>query len=514
MPFPSNENAKVDDKSVPSVLAVGQTPSFPLGRLLLILAISVLLVIPCFWHRHIEAGDLGSHVYNAWLAQLIEQGRAPGLFIARQWSNVLFDLLLFYLAKAVGLALAEKLAVSLCVLVFFWGLFAFSQAVSSRSPWFLAPCLAMLAYGYIFHMGFLNYYLSLGLGCLGLSLVWSIRRNGLLVAAILTPVMLFAHPLGLLLFLGGAIYRLLWLHLPRWWKLCLPLGALAVVLVARWLVGHYGFEVEWRDAPFWRLTGAEQFHVFGDRYLYFTYAVQLLVLISTILTLHQSRTGAAFWKERRILLELYLLSFLTTILLPENFQTDPARGWVGALATRLTLVTAIFGFAWLATLPPRLWHLAACSALAVVFFVFIYQDTAFLNRMEASAESVTHPLPFGTRAISTIFAPNDYRTIYLHIPDRACIGHCFLVSNYEAPTGQFRVRVEQGSPVVTTSAEDSEEMQSGTYEVQEEDLPLKQIYQCDASDLTRICIRDLAEDEKNGSLGYHPGINPFFSQNP
>jgi hypothetical protein len=57
-------------------------------------------------------------------------------------------------------------------------------------------------------------------------------------------------------------------------------------------------------------------------------------------------------------------------------------------------------------------------------------------------------------------------------------------------------------------------MQSGNYDVQDEDLPLKQIYQCDARDLTLICIRDLAADEKNGRLGYQPYVNPFFSQNP
>jgi hypothetical protein len=68
--------------------------------------------------------------------------------------------------------------------------------------------------------------------------------------------------------------------------------------------------------------------------------------------------------------------------------------------------------------------------------------------------------------------------------------------------------------VVTASVDDSEDMQSGTYDVQDEDLPLKQIYQCQASDLTKICIRDLAADEKNGRLGYHPVNNPFFSENP
>jgi hypothetical protein len=50
----------------------------------LILAVSVAMIVPCLWHRRIEAGDLGSHVYNAWLAQLVEKGQAPGLYIMRQ----------------------------------------------------------------------------------------------------------------------------------------------------------------------------------------------------------------------------------------------------------------------------------------------------------------------------------------------------------------------------------------------------------------------------------------------
>lgn len=487
----------------------------PLRELLLFVAISVLLLVPCFWHRHIEAGDLGSHVYNAWLAQLIEQGKAPGLYTVTQWNNVLFDLLLLNLSKLFGFVLGEKLATSFCVLVFFWGLFALMKATSSRPPWFLAPCIAMLAYGYIFHMGFMNYYLSLGLGCIGLSLVWSGGRNGLIAAALLAPVILLAHPLGLLWFLGAAIYGLLWRKWAGWAKVILPAGAIAVCAVVRWYVGHHrGYEVEWREAPLWRMTGADQFHVFGERYGYITLAVGILAILTTIIAVIQSARGAEFWKERRLLSEFYLVSFCATALLPENLHTDPSAGWIGALATRLTLVTAIFGLCWLASLPPLRWHLFAYSAVAVLFFTFIYQDTALLNRMEANAERVTQRLPFGTRTLSTVFAPNDYRTIYLHIPDRACIGHCFLVSNYEPSAKQFRIRVEQGSPVVTASQDDSEDMQSGTYDVEEEDLPLKQIYQCDARDLTRICIRDLAEDEKNGRLGYHPVTNPFFSQNP
>ena len=95
-----------------------------------VVAISAGLLIPCFWHQRIEAGDLGSHVYNAWLAHLIERGQAPGLHLARQWNNVLFDILLLKLGNLFGLAAAQKILVPLCVLIFFWGAFALLAAVS------------------------------------------------------------------------------------------------------------------------------------------------------------------------------------------------------------------------------------------------------------------------------------------------------------------------------------------------------------------------------------------------
>src|SRR5215470_19973430 len=76
-----------------------------------VLCLSALIVVPCLWHRHIEAGDLGSHVYNAWLAQLIGKGQAPGLYIAHQWNNVLFDVMLLHVVNIVGFAAAQKIVV-------------------------------------------------------------------------------------------------------------------------------------------------------------------------------------------------------------------------------------------------------------------------------------------------------------------------------------------------------------------------------------------------------------------
>src|SRR5205823_13849137 len=76
---------------------------------------SLFLLIPCYWQPRLQAGDLSSHVYNAWLAQLIESGRADGLMIVRQTTNVLFDLLLSGCFRLFGADWAQRIAVSVAV---------------------------------------------------------------------------------------------------------------------------------------------------------------------------------------------------------------------------------------------------------------------------------------------------------------------------------------------------------------------------------------------------------------
>jgi hypothetical protein len=125
--------------------------------------------------------------------------------------------------------------------------------------------------------------------------------------------------------------------------------------------------------------------------------------------------------------------------------------------------------------------------------------------LEANAETLVGDLPARTRVIVTARAPVDSRIAFIgHAIERACIGHCFSYANYEPASGEFRVRVRKGSPVATSSTDDAEDMAAGEYEVDDTDLPLKQIYQCDASDLTKLCIRDLAAGEVNGRVGYKP----------
>ena len=101
-------------------------------RIAIFAAISMALVVPCWWQPRIQAGDLSSHVYNAWLAGLVERGAAPGLTLASQSTNVLFDLMLGRLFRWAGPGAAQRLAVSAAVWVFIWGAFAYVSAVSGR----------------------------------------------------------------------------------------------------------------------------------------------------------------------------------------------------------------------------------------------------------------------------------------------------------------------------------------------------------------------------------------------
>src|SRR5258708_38785424 len=98
------------------------------------LLISILLLVPCFWHARLQAGDLGSHVYNAWLAQLIERHQAPGLTLGRQWDTGLFDVLLLKPGHFAGLAAAGQILTSFEVLLFFWSDFGFLAALPGRLP--------------------------------------------------------------------------------------------------------------------------------------------------------------------------------------------------------------------------------------------------------------------------------------------------------------------------------------------------------------------------------------------
>jgi hypothetical protein len=505
-------------QTIPASDGVASLPT----RWPLLLALSALVLIPCYWHKHVEAGDLGSHVYNAWLAQLITEGKAPGLYIAHQWDNVLCDIGFLYLGKAFGFTAAEKIVVSICVLTFFWGVFAFIAAASDRPPWFLTPAIAMLAYGYAFNMGFLNYYLSLGLACVGLAIGWRSGPRNWLLVLLIAALTCLAHPLGFLWLLAMFVCRAIHRALPGLWKLLPFVFAVAVFYSVHWYLAEKAeFGVDWTGLPWYWRNGADQLAVYGPRYKFVSYAVfafaTLCAAIQGTQTFAGKRSKAspveaseknhresrerrtrAEWPRWVLLLECYVIVIFATGWLPENLRPNPHAGWIGLLVSRLTVITAIFGLGLLGFLRPRRWHAWGFAAAALIFFSFLYQDTRWAGVMENNAERLLSTLPYGTRVVANVDAPGDWRVLFIgHSADRACIGHCFLYSNYEPASRQFRIRVSpMGSPIATDSTDDAENMQAGEYVVRPTDPPLVLLYQCDDHDLWRLCLHRLKPGEK------------------
>jgi hypothetical protein len=484
-----------------SVLA--QSVAFVRQHALRMLLISAAVLAPVFWHRNIAAGDLGSHLYNAWLAQLIRHGQAPGLWLAPRWNNVLFDYLLVGLGRFVSLHAAEKIAVSLAVLIFFWGAFALVCAATRRAPWLLCPAIAMFSYGYSFEMGFLNFYISLGLAFFGIAIFWRGRGWEHLIPVALAPLAMLAHPLGFAWLVAASAYVAMAEAIPRRYQILLVIAAGVVLFAARYYFWHHDI-VQARDDPFYFFNGTDQLLLFGPHYAIPEFALLIFILSALIAAFFRRPWGKVSWTLLAVPLELYIIVGLAVILLPDGIRFPQQPSALALLTERLTSVSAVLLCCLLGALRPRKWHLLACGAIAALFFTFLYQDTGAINRMEAQVEQLVRTVPANSRVLATIKPPfPESRILVQHIADRACIAHCFSYGNYEPASAQFRVRTTPGNPYAMFSFDDAVNMEDGSYEVQPEDLPAYQVYQCSA-DQKQLCIRPLVAGEMNDDLGVHP----------
>jgi hypothetical protein len=469
-----------------------------------ILAISAAVLTPCFWHRHIEAGDLASHTYNAWLAQLIARGQAPGLWLARQWNNVLFDVTLSGLGNLIGLRAAEKIAVAMAVLIFFWGAFALISAAARRPSWFVLPCLAIFAYGWTFEMGFLNFYISLGLSFFGLALLWRGQGWERALVFALAPLTWMAHPLGtVLLVTVGAYLTIVRIVAGRFQLYATAVAALLVLAARFYVAAHY--LVRWSPLPAVFFNGADQMWLYGPRYRIPEFLLLGLFLTFLVADLIARRTTPGLLDSYALPLQLYGLSLLAAWSVPSGIFLPQYAAPLDLLTERFTSICAVFACCLLGVMKPRKWHLLALSVVAATFFVLLYQDTGKLDRIETVIDRYVTTLPPGQRVASTIWTFLGSRVFINHIVDRACIGHAFSYGNYEPSTGQFRVRALPGNPIVVAGFSTSEALQTGRYIVRQQDLPMVQIYQCDLS-MTRLCVRQLSAGEANGRYGVQPVV--------
>jgi hypothetical protein len=446
--------------------------NFPGQTAVRVCLISALVLVPCLWQSRIQAGDLSSHLYNAWLSILIGEGKAPGLFIAPQRTNVLFDLILSGLMRVAGPWGAEHVAVPLVVLIFFWGGFALVCTVSRRRPWYILALLAMLAYGWVFHVGFMNFYLATGLCFWAFALLWTPGWKSALCAVPLIVLACLAHALPVAWLAGSLAYAWIARKIRPRARLILVFSALAALIITRhFLMVH--FATRWSSEQVVSMTGVDQMSVFASKYHPLEF---MLGAIWFALFLRAVRRKG----EERMLFgipfQLCILASAAVLFLPGAILLPGYNHPLRYISERMSLIVAVSGCALLGEVVPGRREKTAIAILMGLFFSFLYVDTRALNYVEGLMEQSVAQMPPGARVISALCDPRRDINLVGHTLDRVCIGRCFSYANYEPATGQFRIRPERPNAFVAVEDRDTGAMQEGTYVVKPDDEPLYQIY--------------------------------------
>jgi hypothetical protein len=333
----------------------------------------------------------------------------------------------------------------------------------------------MMAYGWVFHMGLFNFYISLGL-CLG-ALALARRGNRWAVAALvpLLGVSYTAHALPVVWSAGILAYYWVARALaPRYRILLLAgavagLGALAVLLCWR-------FRGQWAPAQVMALSGADQTWVFGVHYIPITVAL----LGIWILWFQRMIAARGAWRTLLdIRFQLSLLCAASVIIVPGDVLLPGMRYTLNVMAERMSLGTAVMFCGMAASVRPRRAEIAAMVAIAALFFGFVYADERGLNQVETEMARVVAQITPGQRVVSVLAEPNSRVNSLSHLIDRVCAGRCFSYANYEPSTAQFRVRASRENPIVVWQYTQSWGIQAGGYVVRPHDLPLYKVDLCD-----------------------------------
>lgn len=385
------------------------------------------------------------------------------LYLERIYTNVLFDIWAGWLTLGSGFVWGEKLAVATAVLTVFWGSWQLMRRMTHAAPWPVTPLLAMLAYGWVFHMGFLNFYWSLGF-CF-----WALA---------------FAE--------AGK----------RWWWVALIPASVAHLLPVCWAIGLWAFRqgvrryalnpgqalagaagaiamgsifIRWRYASQWSpeqalaMLGVDQLWLFGMHDFAIVVGFLMIWALGFLYVLH-AQSPARLVRQRVV--QFTVLTGIGVLLIPWVIHVPGFSAPLSFITQRMSLASGVLlcGLVLLGNRPRVIAYLS--FPLAACYFGLLYRDTAELNGIEAELAKAVRTVPAGSRVVAS-FPPREGRVYAIgHMVDRACIGHCFSYANYEAATTQFRVRARGPNPFVAHDNATSVALQTAQHVVSRDEAPL------------------------------------------
>lgn len=454
-------------------------------------ALSAALLLPVLLPRHIPAADLPSHLYNTWLVLLVRQAQAPGLTIVPQWSNILFDWWLEGLWRLGGPALAEKMAVAAAVLIFFWGAFFWVSAITGRRAWSSVPFIAMLAYGWGYHQGFFNYYLSCGFGFWALGCVWR-RPARVAPAAAALLLAALAHPLGAAAAAGLAGFVVLTYGLPPG-KRALAAGLCCLGLAAAGLILLHTLPAKWEATQVFHVAFATQLRPFGEKYNAFILGVPLLWLV--FIWARALRDRRALLREPALAAALILAAAIS--LIPGGVHLPGTARPLHFIDFRLTVfLSLVLQSLAVAAEPRRVPVLGIVQAvMAVAFFGFLASDYRHLNAAQDEFLRAAAQIPPGGRALAAATGKPIPMNPLNHMLSKACIGRCFSYGDYRASSRQFRLRAQLHSALVLDDSLDVDRYQAGQFVVRPRDLPLYGVFLRSGAPF-RLSVRPLEAGER------------------
>ena len=459
----------------------------------IVLAISLLLILPCFWQPYIQAGDLSSHLYNAWLASEIQHDRIDGFVIVPIWTNVLTDWVMTAAIPVIGPVWSARLVTVPAILIFFWGAFFLLNEEAGWRPWRFCPVLALFTYGLIFHLGFLNFYLSTGLSLWVLGLLMNPTARRVAVAVPMAVLALLSHALPVIWIAAVFAYVRLCTATPTGWRAAIFAIGVTGIAAARTLLGRFPHRWSWEQVisfnGFASLTAIEQMWLFDLKYLLIASGVAAALLIVLTDRVRRSDGATSPW------FHVWILHLLALMILPTSVQLPQYDHTLAFIPQRLSLFTGLVFCVMTCVVKPAKEAVALSSLATVAFFGFLFVDHQAYNGMEIDITRVVRTAPAGARVVAVVLDPDVRLNAMAHVADRACIGHCFSYANYEPATKQFRIRLREGNDVNVSSVAVSQAIERGEHVVSAAEDPIYAVCGCEASN-GALCLRTLHAGER------------------